>query len=242
MYSDWSYDEYNTLVIRLKSFSDEKLSEFNKGLTPGAENVLGIRMPILRNIAKEIAKSNWKQYLNIASNYYYEELMLQGLVIGYINDSYENILEAIKDFIPKINTWAICDSFCAGLKFVKKNRQEFYQFLQHYLYSKKEFECRFAVIMLLFYFIEESYIDNVLQLCNNVEHCGYYVKMGIAWAISVCFVKYEIRTLEYLYNNKLDDFTYNKALQKIIESSRVNDTTKTQIRQMKRTYPVKGFL
>lgn len=88
--------------------------------------------------------------------------------------------------------------------------------------------------MLLDFYIEEEYISRVLQLLDSVEREGYYVKMAVAWAISICYVKLPEPTMKYLERNSLDDFTYNKALQKITESYRVDQDTKKMIRSMKR--------
>ena len=108
------------------------------------------------------------------------------------------------------------------------------EFIQPYLKSNKEFEIRFAVVIILNYYITEDYIDLVLETLDEVKHEGYYVKMAVAWAISLCFVKFEEKTMNYLKNNKLDDFTYNKSLQKICESLRVDKDTKAIIKSMKR--------
>lgn len=104
-----------------------------------------------------------------------------------------------------------------------------------YLLSDQEYEIRFAVVMMLNFFIEEAYISRILQLLDKVSHEGYYVKMAVSWALSICYVKLPEPTMSYLRNNSLDDFTYNKALQKITESYRVDPETKKWIRGMKRS-------
>lgn len=109
-----------------------------------------------------------------------------------------------------------------------------WEFLQEYLKSKKEFELRFAIVTMLNYYITEEYIESVLKILNNVKHEGYYVKMAVAWAISIAFIKFPEKTMKLLENNNLDDFTYNKSLQKIIESYQVDENTKQKIRTMKR--------
>lgn len=88
--------------------------------------------------------------------------------------------------------------------------------------------------MLLDFYIETEYIDMVLRLLDRVKHEGFYAKMAVAWAVSICYVKIPDITMEYLRNNTLDDFTYNKALQKITESNRVDKEIKSLIRSMKR--------
>lgn len=219
----------------LLKLSEEKYREFSSRLIPGIDNILGVRLLYLRKIAKSIAKKDWREYLKSANNTYFEEVMLQGMVIGYVKDSnIEEILVYIKNFIPKINNWSVCDSFCSGLKITNKNKEIVWEFLKKYLSSEKEYEVRFAVVMILNYYIDEEYIRKVLKELDKVNHDGYYVKMAVAWAVSMCYVKFEDITLEYLNNNNLDDFTYNKSLQKICESLKVDKESKVLIKSMKR--------
>ncbi len=219
---------------KLRSLADEKYRKFSAGLVPGADNMLGVCLPELRKLGKELAKENWQAYLTDADDEYYEETMLQGILIGLVKTDVEERFRLIAGFIPKINNWAICDSFSAGLVFVKKNKQRVWDFIKTYFDSDREFELRFVSVMLMDYFIDGEHIDDVLKLLDGIRHEGYYVKMAVAWALSVCFVKFPEKTMEYLKNSSLDDFTYNKALQKIIESNRVDGDTKDLIRRMKR--------
>lgn len=222
--------------IRNKIFelSDEKYKEFHNKLSPTSSNIIGVRMPLLRKLAKEIAKEDWREYLKTAENEYYEEIMLQGIVIGCVKVDVEERLQLIRGFIPKIDGWGICDSFCSGLKFIKSNKERVWDFLQLYLKSEQEFYVRFGVVILLDFYIDETYIIRVIHALDKIKHSGYYVKMAVAWSVSVCYIKFPEITMAYLKNNSLDDFTYNKSLQKITESFRVNNETKLAIKRMKR--------
>jgi len=219
---------------KIEDLADEKYKEFHGGLCPEVNGIIGVRVPVLRNIAKEIAKDDWKTYLDNAVDNSYEEIMLQGMVIGLAKMDLEEFKFYLKKFIPKIDNWAVCDTTIAGLKLTRKYPKEMWKFAKVYLKSDKEFEIRFAIVMLLDFFIVDEYIDDVLKILNNIKHTGYYVKMAVAWAISICFIKYQEKTMKLLKNNNLDNFTYNKALQKIIESYRVDKRTKNKIRNMKR--------
>lgn len=223
--------------IREKIFelADEKYKEFHSGLCPNTNNIVGVRVPVLRNYSKELVKGNFRNYLANAKDEYYEEVMLQGMVIGLAKMELEERLEYITKFVPKIDNWAVCDVSCAGFKFAKKYQSEVWKFLKPYLESNKEFEIRFGVVMLLDFYITEEYIDKVLEILNKIQYEGYYVKMAVAWAISVCYIKFPKETFKLLQENSLDDFTYNKALQKIIESYRVSEEEKKTIRAMKKT-------
>ncbi|MED0705314.1 DNA alkylation repair protein [Aneurinibacillus aneurinilyticus] len=213
---------------------DTDYQKFSAALIPTINNVLGVRLPELRKIAKKIVKGDWRTYLETAKDEYFEEIMLQGMVIGYVKTDIEELLSYVALFVPKIDNWSVCDSFCTGLKFTKENKERVWEFLQPYLSSKKEYEIRFGVVMLLDFYIETEYIERVLNLLDRVKHEGFYAKIAVAWAVSICYVKLPDSTMEYLRNNTLDDFTYNKALQKITESKRVDKETKNLIRSMKR--------
>jgi 3-methyladenine DNA glycosylase AlkD len=218
---------------KLKELADDKYRSFISGLVPGTDNILGVRMPQLRKLAREIAGGDWRTYISTADEFF-EETMLQGLIIGLVKAGTEERLQLIADFIPKIRNWAICDSFCTSLKFAGRNKERVWEFLQPYFESDMEYEIRFAVVMGMYFFVDDEHIDEFIGLLDRIRHDGYYVKMAVAWAISVCYVNYTEKTLAYLRNNSLDDFTYNKALQKIIESNRVDSPTRELMRSMKR--------
>lgn len=103
-----------------------------------------------------------------------------------------------------------------------------------YLRSDKEFEIRFGVVMLLSYYVEEKYLERNFEFFDLIKNTDYYVQMAVAWAISVCLVKFYDKTVNYLEVANLDDFTYNKAIQKAIESYRITDEKKMELRKMKR--------
>jgi len=219
---------------RLAALADERYRAFTSSLIPTITNVLGVRLPQLRKLAKELMQEDWRPYVEAGGEIFFEEAMLKGVMIGYAKTDVDDRLRLIAGFVPKIDNWSVCDSFCIGLKFTKANREQVWSFLQPYLASDKEYEIRFGVVMLLNYYIEEPYIDDLLGRLDRINHPAYYVKMAVAWAISICYVKLPERTMAYLTNNSLDDFTYNKALQKITESNRVSAETKAVIRSMKR--------
>ena len=219
----------------IKELVDEKYREFHSGLCPDTNNILGVRVPVLRDYAKSLMDEDWKEtYKNIGNNYY-EEIMLQGMMIGLAKISLKEHLEYLEKFIPKIDNWAVCDITCAGFKFVKKNREKVFKFLQKYLKSSREFEIRFAIVMLLDHYIVDEYVDQVIQILDTVNHKEYYyVRMAVAWTLSIIYIKYPQKALKYLKSNNLDNETFNKTLQKILESNRVNKSDKNKIRKMKR--------
>jgi len=226
---------YKKIRQDLLDLQDKKYKQFHSSLCPGINNIIGVRVPVLRKYAKKLSKQeNSKKYIFFNKTKYYEEVMLQGMLIGLIkNFNIKETLTMVAEFVPKIDNWAICDIFCAGLKAVNKNKEIFWNFIQNYLKSEKEFEVRFAIVIMLDFFIEENYINKIFDVFDNIKHNGYYVKMAVAWTISVAFVKFPTITIKYLKQNKLDIWIYNKALQKITESSRVDSKTKNSIKNLK---------
>lgn len=221
---------------KLKELADKKYKEFHSSLCPGTENIIGVRVPILRNYAKELfEEKDWKQTIKQIDNEYYEEIMLQGMLIGQAKkEDINTILEYVEEYIPKIDNWAICDVFCAGLKITKKYKKQMWDFIQKYLKSDKEFEIRFAIVMILDYYIEEEYLQENCKIFEKIKNDEYYVKMAIAWAISICLIKFYEETIEYMKISKIDNWTYNKAIQKAIESYRISEENKKVLREMKK--------
>ena len=156
------------------------------------------------------------------------------MVIGRSKTALDEQMKYVKRFVPRIDNWAVCDIFCGELKTaVKKGKETVWQFIQPYLKSPQEFELRFGIVMLLHY-IDEEHIDLLLKYTDSFCHDAYYARMAMAWMISICFVKFPEKTMEYLKHSKLDNWTYNKSLQKTIESLRVDKRTKDVLRSMKR--------
>ena len=224
----------NKIRQDLFGMQDLKYKEFHGGLCPGMDNIIGVRIPKLREYAKELYKSNNLKDIKIEDKYY-EELVIQGMLIGFqTKEPIEKVIKQVEKFVPKINSWAVCDTFCAGLKVTKKYQPEMFEVIKQYLKSKQEYELRFAIVMLLDYYINDQYIDQILQILDNVKLDKYYVQMANAWAISICLIKYYNKTLDFLKTTKIDDFTYNKGIQKAIESYRITNEQKEYLTTLKR--------
>ena len=193
----------NKIRQDLFAMQDLKYKEFHGSLCPDMDNIIGVRIPKLREYAKELYKNNNLEDIKIEDKYY-EELVIQGMLIGF------------------------------QIKRTKKYQTEMFKVIKGYLKSKQEYEVRFAIVMLLDYYINDQYIDQVLQILNNIKLDKYYVQMANAWTISICLIKYYNKTLEFLKTTKLDDFTYNKGIQKAIESYRITKEQKDYLKTLKR--------
>lgn len=218
----------------LFKLQDLKYKEFHSGLCPNVDKIIGVRVPLLKEMAKKIAKEDYKNFLENIKDEYYEELVLHGLVIGYAKITIEETFKYLEGFVPKINSWAVCDTTCSNLKITKKYMEEMWGFLEQYIKSDKEYEIRFAVVMYLNYFLTEDYIERILKNIEEIKSKEYYVQMAIAWLISFAYIKQKEKTEKYIIKNNLDVFTQNKAIQKICESYRVSNEDKIKLRKYKK--------
>lgn len=221
----------------LQSLVDSEYAEFNQKLCPDTKRkMLGIRVPVLRKLAQKIVKQyDWQEFLKQADDAFFEEVLLQGLVIGYAKIDIDEKMKYIKWFVPKIDSWAISDTFCPTLRIKTKDLPKVWNFILPYLDSEREFDVRFAVIMMLDYYITEEYVEKVLEKLDQISHEGYYVKMAVAWTVCEIGIKFNEKAMQYLRSqNHLDKFTFNKALQKMRESYRIDKEQKEILKQMKR--------
>ena len=228
---NWNKDDYKEFISYLFEIRDSKYKEFHSTL--GVDNVIGIRIPTMREIAKEIYRGNYKEFLSLVETNYYEEITIYGFVIDNIKELDTSVYYLDK-YKYMINNWASCDTFCSSYKIVKKNKDYFFNYINKNINSNNLWIRRLCFVLLLDYYVEEEYIDNIFMLCDKYNTKDYYVQMAVAWLISVCFVKYRDKTINYIKNNKLDDFTHNKSIQKIKESLRVCKEDKTFVDKLKR--------
>lgn len=228
----WTTEKYQEFVKELYSMQDIKYQEFSKNIIFD-NTIIGIRTPILKKIAKDISKGDYNSFLKLSTNNTYEEKMIYGFVVSNIKD-FNIFTKNVDNFKYKINNWALCDMFCAASRIVIHNKEAMYQYILDNLSTTNMWIKRMCFVFLLDYYIEPEYLDRIFELCDTYNSLDYYVQMSIAWLISICYIKYSKETKKYLQNCKLDDFTYNKAIQKTIESRRITNEEKEKLRKMKR--------
>lgn len=217
--------------VREELFKNQDLSyrDFHSKLVPNINKdlIIGVRVPVIRKLARQAVKENAEFEIE-----YYEEKQIAGLMIGYKICPLVQRLEEIKIFIPYIDCWGICDTFCSNLKFTEKNREAVWDFIQAYL-SGSEYEIRFAVVMMMDYFIVDEYIGDVISILSNIKSDKYYVNMAVAWALSVAFVKYQDKVMPVIENKLLSKTVNNMTIQKISDSFRVDKQIKAYIKTLR---------
>lgn len=225
-------------MVNLFTYQDKKYQQFIQKYLPKEEHiaVIGVRIPILRKIAKQIIKQDYAKFL--AENQplqqtYFEEILLEGIVLAYAPLDLEVKFAAIKRFLPKINNWGVCDSFCASFKLTDyANKQMYLPLLKSILSSNKPYELRFAIVMLLDYYLTPDFADEALALIVKVNSEAYTVKMAKAWAFSKYFSYYPAEGFAFLQTHKLEDTLYKMTLQKIRDSKRVSIQDKQKLNML----------
>ncbi len=211
-----------------------KLKEIKVQLNKIKRTKFGISIPELRKFAKKVAKYNYKEFVESNDFSTFELKLLHAFVLGYTDDDINVLIKHFKYFMPQVNDWAINDSLCQSFKIARKYPKIFWDFLMKYKNSKKEFESRIVSVCLLSHYLNDEYIDKVIEVLNILNTNKYYSKMGVAWAIATIMGKYPKKCLDYLKSSNccLDKSTYNKSLQKIRESYRVSNDIKELTKTM----------
>lgn len=208
-----------------------ELSKIKKELDKIKRTKFGISIPELRKLARYVAKDDYKEFVENNDYSSFELKLLHAFVLGYAKDDINTLLKYFKAFIPYVDDWEINDSLCQNFKIARKYPNIVWDFLMQYKNSKKEFESRIVSVTLLSHYLNDKYIDNVIEILNTLNTNDYYAQMGVGWAVATIMGKYPEKCLNYLKSKecKLDKTTYNKSIQKIKESLRVPDEIKSLI-------------
>lgn len=228
----WTQADYLEYMDYLRSLSEENFKDFNSKLIPDTPQMLGIRTPDLRKIAKEILKGNYAEFLDCKKGGCHEEVVIEGLVMAGVKCGYDEMLSYMKRFADKIYNWAICDT--VSFKGMKKYLPELFSDIEYFIYHKNPWVVRFGFGCLLEFYLTDEYIDRVLEYVNSVNSDFYYVEMMQAWLVATAAAKQRDKTIAFLENNNLNDFTHNKAIQKMRESYRISKEDKEYIQGLKR--------
>ena len=162
----WNAISYRRFLRHLITFQDETYKRFNFKLIFTNYKKIGIRMPLLKDIAKKIAKEDIFSFLEVVGDTYYEEVLLEGLVIAKIKDV-EQSLFYFEKYIEKIDNWALCDYVVGDMKIVKENKDIYFKRIKKYVKSYDEYRVRVGLVLLLDYYIEKQYLDKTGFVCHD---------------------------------------------------------------------------
>lgn len=224
-----------TIKDGLFALKDENYRRFHAKLIPDIpiDNIIGVRTPVLRKYAKEVAKLlEANIFLESLPHIYYEENNLHGALLSllYPKDIIA-FMEQLERFLPYVDNWATCDMLSP--KIFKKHLPYVYERVQKWLQSDAVYTIRFGIVTLLGFYLDDAFEPEMLQLVANVRSEEYYVNMAVAWYFSMALVKQYDATLPYIQNRVLEPWTHNKSIQKAIESRRIPQETKAYLRGLK---------
>lgn len=230
----WNEESYKEFVKYLTSIQDKKYKEFHSSLVLNSKyEMIGIRVPIMRDIARGIAKGDIERFLEYAQNKYYEEVMIQGLVISNIKDE-KLFYKYFNEYINKIDNWALCDSFCSSIKIVRKYEEKYFTEATKMAVSNNEFVSRVGLVVILDHFIKQNNLDAIFDTLNKIQSDKFYINMAEAWLLCEMYIKFPNETQDFLKKNNLNKFTQNKAISKIHDSYRVSREEKEVLKQFRK--------
>ncbi len=159
--------------------------------------------------------------------------MIEGLVISHIKDE-KIFYKYFKNFIKKIDCWAICDSFCNSIRIVRKYEDKYFEEACRLSLSEYEFISRVGLIIILNHFITENRLSEIFDILNKIKSDKFYINMAEAWLICELYIKYPKETKSFIKNNNLNKFTQNKSISKIHDSFRVSDKDKEELKKYRK--------
>lgn len=218
----------------LFALQDEEYRAFHAKLIPNIsyERIIGVRTPALRKYAKEVAKMpEVYDFLEELPHDYYEENNLHGAVLGLIYKDVETYIKKLEQFLPYVDNWATCDMMSP--KVFKKNLPLVYEYVKKWMKRGDTYTVRFAIVTLLGYYLDDAFEPEMLKLVAGVESEEYYIKMAVAWYFSIALVKQYDTAISCFTRPVLEPWTHNKAIQKAIESFRIDKEKKEYLRSLK---------
>ena len=222
-----------TIKDRLLKVKDDKYKEFQAKLVPNIppENIIGIRTPEMRKIAKEVFESKDRDlFLNDLPHKYYEENLIHFFVISMIKD-FDECIKRVEEFLPYVDCWPVSDQ--ATPKSFRKNHDKLLPYIKKWIKSKHIYTARFGIRMLMNEYLDNDFKKEYLDLVAAVKGEDYYLKMMVAWYFATALAKRYDETVPYFEKHVLSDWTHKKAIQKAIESYRVSDEHKKYLSSLR---------
>lgn len=233
---------HGELVKRLFAEQDLKYLEFHRSLLPGMDSkaIIGVRVPTLRKLAKEFLKAapprKLEAFLQQLPHRYYEENQIHLFLIEKFRD-FETCLQQLEVFLPYIDNWAVCDG--KSPKALLKESARFEEKIFEWLNSEKAYTVRFAVNMLMAFFLDKSFKKDHLRRVAAVKEerfegaDRYYVQMVVAWYFATALAKQWEAAEPYIQKKKLSPWIHAKTIQKACESYRITAEQKSLLRSLK---------
>ncbi len=225
--------QYLEMLKILQSYAEADFAKFQRRLIHTDREILGVRTPTLRKIAKEYRGDIDKLFS--FPNDYYEIVFIKLTVVSHL--PYKTFIKYVENCVELMDNWALCDSFKYNK--ILCNREEFLPILETLFSTEQEFYQRYAVVSLLYYYVDQPYLACIKDYILRANTQYYYVHMAVAWLIAEVLIKYYEKGLQLLEAVKYDVKTHNKAIQKAVESYRLTQEQKKNLYSLKIKQPNK---
>ena len=215
---------------------DKTYKDFHSKLMPtiNPNSIIGIRVPVLRDYAKKLFKENSIESLNPflknLPHEFYEENNIHAFIIEKINN-FDECIFYLENFLPYIDNWATCDML--NPKIFKTNYEKLLEKIYQWINSDSVYTVRFAIGMLMRYFLDEKFETKYLDLVASINSEEYYINMMRAWFFATALAKQYEQTFPYIKNYSLDKWTHNKTIQKAKESFRISKEQKEELKKFR---------
>ena len=218
--------------MNLEKYIDKSYREFNSRLIPGVENVLGVRVPIIRKIVKEMNEDERRLFLNNLPHDWHEENIMHMIIITEEND-YNKAKEMLSEFLPFVDNWQVCD---VGIpKAFKKleDGEDLLLFVKKLISNEATFFKRYGIFILMKIYLDDFYNREILEMVAEIDSDEYYVNMMRAWFFQEAMVKRYDDAIKYLVNKKLDKITHLKTISKCVDSRKIDEKTKQYLKTLR---------
>lgn len=228
----WTLKEYQLLWKNLSNKKEESYRKFSQKIISTKYPMLGIRIPLLRKQAAIIAKTDVFSYLDLAKDTTYEEVLMQGILLGKLKGK-EDLEKYLSAFLSKIDNWAICDMTVSSLKLVAKEKDYFLKVIDTYLKSQEEYTVRVGLVLLLNYYVEDAFLEEIFSRVLKVQSQAYFVEMALAWLLCECYIKNPDKTFTFLKSAPLSYSVLSKTVSKVCDSFQVKMEDKDRLKKYK---------
>lgn len=230
----WTTASYDEFLTELRQNTDSAYQQFNESLLASDLPTLGLRLPFLRKIARDIAKGDASAFLCVCGKTFHEERLLYGMVCAAL--PYDQFLPHSDRMAEELTeNWAICDTFSSSLKKVLAKtpaKTDYFRHIQAYLSSPNPWAVRVGLIVMLSQYLEEAYLPEVLRRTAAISSEHYYVRMGQAWLLATAWAKFPEEVRAFLPTANLEPWTFRKFVQKARESYRVTPEDKAYLKSL----------
>lgn len=222
-------------VIQEKLFALQDLNyrQFQAKLMPTVdpEQIIGVRMPALRKLAKELkGTAEAEAFLAALPHRYYDENNLHGLLLC-ARSGYEETVAGLEDFLPHVDNWATCDLLSP--RAFRTHPPQLPGQIRRWLGSGDTYTVRFGLEMLMSFYLDECFRPGYLDWAAEVKSEEYYVRMMVAWYFATALAKQYDAALPYLTSRRLEQWSHNKTIQKAVESYRITPEQKDALRALR---------